>query len=136
MKTYADECLERASKATEGPWTREFIYIRSKDFPVADTADRCEADIATVRGWGHLQYKGEKIAIEIQDANGEFIAHSRTDVVELARRLNRACEMLRDNDDGTGIQIKLADELEASLENRCRHNVHGTDCFTCYPVVK
>lgn len=72
-----------AEKATPGPWTHDYIYIHSDQFKVADVADRQPHALATIRGWGHLQYKGEAKAIEIQDANGKFIAHARNTYVQL-----------------------------------------------------
>ncbi len=74
MKTYADQCLERAEKATKGPWKA-----------------------------GH-SYHFEK--------NAEFIAHSRTDVPELARRLKKACDLLGALKCGHYDTEWLADELE------------------------
>jgi hypothetical protein len=43
---------------------------------------------------------------------------AQKNIAELARRLKRAIEMLRDNDDGTGIQTQLADSLEAMPEDK------------------
>lgn len=105
--TFADECLERASKATNGPW---------------DTL--CE--------------HGEVHAITFIDSGGdpfhivenlkrhddaEFIAHSRTDVVELANRLKRAihelkliaqhAELLK-----IPVYYSFIDELEKPLEKK------------------
>ncbi len=51
------------------------------------------------------------------DNNRIFIINSRTDVVELANRLKRACEVLRgsSNLEGSDYLVELADELEAPL---------------------
>lgn len=104
MKTYADTCLERAEKATEGPWhTGHLSEVRF---------DHADIDSAT----------GETIAEDVFGTyNRVFIAHSRTDVPELARRLKVACELLRDiepylhpNARGPWFNIRaLVDKLEA-----------------------
>jgi len=66
-KTYAQQCLERAEKATPGPW-----HI------------------------GHMnESEGMSIGEEIHLDSATFIAHSRTDVVELAKRLERAINIVR-----------------------------------------
>jgi hypothetical protein len=86
MKTYADQCLERAEKATEGPWS-----------PLSDLIVGCMDD-------------------------SEFIAHARTDVTELARRLKEACDYLRLDCEVSGRDhllncfCTIADELEAMPE--------------------
>lgn len=96
MKTYADECLERAEKATEGPWKSGVTYHHEQ--------------------------------------NAKFIAHARTDVPELARRLKKACETIRElagclewlngwsknlGTDPFVINLfKFADELEAMPEEK------------------
>ncbi len=109
VKSYADICLERASKATEGPWStlQEEHEVHAISF--TDAA----GDPLHIAQWIP------------QVENAEFIAHSRTDVVELANRLKRACEFLRmrrkqlmlTSQPGTALTYKeLADELEAPLE--------------------
>jgi hypothetical protein len=92
--TYADECLERAGKATEGKWepNNEKLFIE---------------------GYATL---------EEQKNNIEFIAHARTDVPELARRLKLSIQIIRqvanENPElSVGLYI-LADELEAPLEGK------------------
>jgi hypothetical protein len=101
-KTYADICLERAEKATEEPWLvkhhRSFGNLFRLDNP--QTANQFVS-----------QY----------EPNREFIAHSRTDVPELSRRLKKACEALREAEGRLhGYTDKtfgdLADELEAIPE--------------------
>ncbi len=74
--TYADECLERADKATPGPWHTGHISERFSD----------EADIEG--------RNLECIADEVRDDNRRFIIHARTDVPELARRLKKAIDEL------------------------------------------
>lgn len=84
-KTYAEECIERANAATEGPW-----IVYKTDF--ADHPDgiksKSEDDIIC----GSIQY--EQSGINTKET-AEFIAHSRVDVPELARRLQLACQELR-----------------------------------------
>lgn len=78
-KTYADECLERAGKATEGPWSwyRESV-LSSKVSP------SCV-----------LSTDGYNNNYDAESGDREFIAHARTDVPELARRLKLAIEILK-----------------------------------------
>lgn len=113
-KTYADTCLERASKATEGPWvwatlrqSGQWTYCPALITAADPIRDVIEADSYT-------------LSLLVTDA--EFIAHSRTDVPELARRLNRACETLRamhfKNLSPNSRFDVLADELEAPLEEK------------------
>lgn len=65
--TYADECLARASRATPGPWKANGNEVK----PIfCDCCAWCSE-------------------------TAEFIAHARTDVVELAKRLKKACDELR-----------------------------------------
>lgn len=49
--------------------------------------------VADIRGWGHLQYmgieRGDKVARDMQDANGEFIAHAPEDVSFLLDEIGR-----------------------------------------------
>lgn len=106
---YIDQCLERAEKATEGPWKQIGNEVVSKNHE------------ANIKCYG--------IALNQQLVNNsDFIAHARTDVPELARRLKRACLRLREKADtyshrGANVQHhlwdelrELADELEAPLE--------------------
>lgn len=77
-KTYADECIERAVKATEGPWE----YILDENWIDSNSG------LVVNPSCGNLD-KGHRIT------NGEFIAHSRVDVPELARRLKVSIAMNR-----------------------------------------
>ncbi len=75
-KTYADNCLERAEKATKGPWhighiNEDFSYFMDVDSPEG------------------------RIAEEVHDTEAYFIVAARTSVPELARRLKRACSIIR-----------------------------------------
>ena len=106
-KTYANQCLERASRATQGPWQCHDLAPTLLEMP-------------------------KKKPIRINDwVDAEFIANSRTDVVELAMRLNKACELLREislppyNDSDLESLLEtlriradnLIDELEATLDS-------------------
>jgi hypothetical protein len=103
-KTYADICLERAEKATSGPWK-----MSGSGFNLEVSSPKENLIIHSVNG-----HK----AIRWHEVDVEFIAHSRTDVPELARRLKRAVEYLRleSNCSGKKILNTIADELEAMTE--------------------
>lgn len=91
-KTYAEVCIERAKLANEGPWT----------------AAACGDDYRKVVGGS-----GWAIVIDVSPMDADFIAASRTDVPELAKRLQRACDELRTYSKYVyGIDSMLADELE------------------------
>ncbi len=74
MKTYAQICLDRADKATPGPWEAP-----EDIFPLI----YCD------------NFQGAIAAGYDTEENRQFIAHSRTDVVELAKRLEKAIVALR-----------------------------------------
>lgn len=97
--TYADECLERAEKATYGPWV----------------SVTCSNNLMAIRDAGGL-YVHSGYFNFITDA--EFTAAARTDVPELARRLKKACELLRQfmMDEHSTRDYSEVDELEAPLE--------------------
>lgn len=94
--SYADQCLQRAEKATEGPWTCSDIgSIHSPSGkPIQTGGPECESETCY--------------------ANALHIAHGRTDVPELARRLKEAIEALRSECSYDFDQI--ADRLEAMPE--------------------
>lgn len=97
MKSYADSCLERAEKATPGPW-------------------EC-SDLSP----SYVERPGSRRMIPIMEFNdAQFISHARQDVEELARRLKRACEKLKwianQGNVSKEYLIGLADELEAMPE--------------------
>lgn len=100
-KTYADECLERSEKATSGPWEQIGGGAVSTRITTPD-------EVITVRNTNK----------PFED--GQFIASARTDVPELAKRLNRAITALKeaafllDNDN----LLMLADELDEPLEKK------------------
>lgn len=52
---------------------------------------------------------------KLNDTDAKFIAHSRTDVVELARRLKMACDVLRGIAIATNTPLEVVTELEAPL---------------------
>lgn len=91
-KTYADQCLERAEKATEGPW---------ECLPYGDGTNFLK--------WQVKDSNYYRAATAIGRETAEFIAHARTDVPELARRLKEACTILN----SIGIPT---DELESDIE--------------------
>lgn len=97
-KSYSDQCLERAENATKGPWETMCLF-GSWDLPVQindmkdNTIVKVDTDCRNVV------------------SNCNFIAASRTDVPELARRLKKACEALK--------QYKeVISEIISVLENK------------------
>lgn len=90
-KSYIDEVLERAENATRGPW-----------------------GMIQYDGWTLLDERGAVIRIE---NDLEFIAHARTDIPELVRRLKKAITYLRAYD-STRFEKELADELESYPEKK------------------
>lgn len=72
--------LELANKASPGPWSHCMSYISAPAMR-EDGKGGSSFHVAMIRGWGHLQYLGEKRAIDIQEANGEFIAAANPLVV-------------------------------------------------------
>lgn len=108
-RNYITECLERAEKATEGPWAINHKYGQV-------WAPKSQLFISTETKITDTDYDDEVI----------FIAHARTDVPELARRLKKACEYLRGASDEFGKVsgydcaeydfAMAADELEAMPE--------------------
>lgn len=108
MKTYIDECLERAEKATEGPWEAMFTF-GSSDLPAA------------------VEGPNRTLIVRIDEACSEqpsddirFIARARMDVPELARRLKKAIEALNSQEGQFGIKLfeKLIRELEAPIGDK------------------
>ena len=82
MKTYADLCLERALKATEGPWkTYKCSY---------SNGEACGIDPL-----GGFDYSMDECHHPLSTENADFMSNARTDVPELARRLKIACEELK-----------------------------------------
>lgn len=97
-KPYADTCLERADKATEGPWSTLEEENEVHAIKFVDNG----GDPLHIAQWIN------------EPENAEFIAYARTDVPELAKRLKRALEALRrPNDYGNYMREKLIEELEA-----------------------
>jgi hypothetical protein len=104
-KSYADTCLERAEKATSGPWEVNSKYDQiwnpsTQEFIGTEDAD-CPAT--------------------------QFIVHARADVPELARRLKKACEELRLASKAVQaaglpkvaeVMKEIADELESMPEEK------------------
>ncbi len=50
--------------------------------------------VAEIRGWGHLRYLGEDIAVDIQKANQELIVRAVNNHEKLVERLNDIVEKL------------------------------------------
>lgn len=103
-KSYADECLERADKATEGPWTMAGITIERLEIASYGRGPCGVIHIASMNSRN----------VSSRETDAEFIAHARSDVPELARRLKKACEYLRACGYMVGNKY-AAEELEAPL---------------------
>lgn len=97
-KSYADICLERASKASPGPWKDDkgtiftgegfCFWLDSgllKYGALDNISDRDERNKARSRIWNELR------------ENSYFTVEARTMVPELARRLNLACDWLENS---------------------------------------
>lgn len=117
MSNYIDEVLARAEKATEGPW----LYRSDNSSKQAIECEECGNEFPE-QGYSlrsideYTVLHGELYGMEsLCQPNGEFIAHARTDVPELAKRLQIAIRYIRASRD---FDPKLADELEAPLEEK------------------
>lgn len=89
MKTYAEMCIERAEKATPGPWVSgEFIGRVETEYQ----PDCCE--FYNCRLIVDLNYSSLCRSQDMEAFNCRFIAHAREDVPELANRLKKACDSL------------------------------------------
>lgn len=89
-KTYADQCLELASKSTPGIWTKGLSTEWNDDL----------SDEVVVKNKfktiGPISYAGcGSHRLSCPDDDAEFIINARTDVVELANRLRRSLEWLK-----------------------------------------
>lgn len=114
MKSYPDTCIERAEKATEGPWKNVGdCLITEYDSNGPDGHRGASPEYYNCTGYEG----GFPIPDNRAVADAEFIAHARTDVPELARRLNTAIRRLRE------LSVKrrddeFTDELEAMKEEK------------------
>lgn len=125
-KTYADACLERAEKATPGPWKTDpdcSVYSKTEMW---DSIDQPSISAMIV---GRTVFDTHYGTRQLNDC--DFIAHARTDVPELAKmviqletenivlrgKVKKACEALRHADQDHYDDIKhfekIADELES-----------------------
>lgn len=87
------EIQDRANAASPGEWRTDgygnMIWAKNP-------YGKGEMQVADIRGWGHLTGRGcgacgmeDESAAAIQDANGEFIAHARTDIPDLLEEIKR-----------------------------------------------
>lgn len=107
-KTYIDEVIERASKATPGKW--EDIY------PNVDDGDiRVQVYHANKR---NVVHDSDSVAWKLKETDARFIAHARTDVVILAERLKRVIKYLREHVIEDLNSPNLARELESAPKER------------------
>lgn len=104
-RTFADTCLELTEKAIESPWAweKEMFGWKALNAKGRKDKDGEQARVIYARNDGLMG---------ICHSDAEFIAASRTLVPELARRLKKACEALRNPG---AYSAELADELEAPL---------------------
>lgn len=99
-KTYADECLERAEKATKGPWEYDSGNGEVETVPhriaICDRAGNLEREQDVEYRYGdHIPEEALELLKTDNYDDLEFIAKARTDVPELARRLKLAVNDLR-----------------------------------------
>lgn len=111
VKTYADKCLARAEKATKGAWTDGFHI---GEVETSYQPDCCED---TVCGRIAILNSSGLCRPSHQDEyDAEFIACARTDVPELANRLKRAIQAIKDLSLEHGDPCDgIIDELEKPL---------------------
>jgi len=122
-KPYADTCLERAEKAAYGP-------VEWRSYPDNNRFILCHKDSPTP--YALLQARGDKLCVPAKDDGhsieyitpehglAEFIAHARTDVPELARRLKLAIQSMKDVAKYTNdfALLNIAESLESPLEGK------------------
>ncbi len=122
-RTYIDECLERAEKAFTDP-----PKLTHKS--VQDKCPECKHpslfDGQCINNFCISYYPSIPDRTQ-EKAYSEFIAHARTDVPELARRLKKAIAALQGAVAIAAVNLdtlsasryrSLADELEAPLEEK------------------
>lgn len=97
MKSYIDECLERAEKATLGPWVGDEFEMVATKAPVL------------IKGNKRLVWADD---YHMNEWDAEFIKHARTDVPELCNRLKTAIEELKN----VRVHPYIIEKLEAPLE--------------------
>lgn len=80
-----EEIRDRRRKIDGAPWS----YLQNCQWVMGKSLGGCnktmgEYRVADIRGWGHLQYmgveRGDKVAQDMQDANGIFIANAPADI--------------------------------------------------------
>lgn len=126
--TYADECLERAEKTPKGPWVTGYVagqcYIDHQHggaickyvYDIVSDNNEISHHSIIQKTTHHYVVNTTMEYGAMEKEVAAFIAHARTDVPELARRLMKACERLR-NSGLYGPEDELADELEAMPED-------------------
>jgi hypothetical protein len=72
----------RCAAATKPPWENHSGMIFAEDIG-GYRLKMTTFPVAQVRGWGHLQYREDGEAK--QDANADFLAHSREDLQRSSR---------------------------------------------------
>lgn len=135
-QSYADLCIERAGKASEGPWKHESFqsgseYVGMRNALPGRPFNPDHSDANGYMGAHMFLYNAPKFKESYEllkvekNNNAEFIAHARTDVPELARRLKSACDALRKSEAfladigwSAGTLVRMAELLEAMPEEK------------------
>lgn len=96
---------DRRMKIDGAPWKYENVGQTVFGFsPGGCNKTPSDYMVANIRGWGHLQYmgieRGDKVARDMQDANGQFIASAPQDIDFLLAEIDRLAEIIRINHDG------------------------------------
>ena len=84
-----------SDKHTPLPWTedQDGYYIWAESIGSCNL-EMTKHMVAEIRGWGHLRYLGEDIAVDIQKANQELIVRAVNNHEKLVERLNDIVEKL------------------------------------------
>ncbi len=84
-----------SDKHTPLPWTED----QDGHYIWAESIGSCNLEmtkhmVAEIRGWGHLRYLGEDIAVDIQKANQELIVRAVNNHRKLVERLSEMTEAM------------------------------------------
>ena len=86
---------------TPGPWCAddEGMYVFGKSVGGC-SMEEGEHMVAQIRGWGHLRYRGEAEAVEVQKANARLIAAAPDLLTALNDLLERYTSLVNCGDCG------------------------------------
>lgn len=117
MKTFPEQALEIAEKATEGPWQVDTDQSRIREG--GDSKLKYCRDIHLI-GYRGLDDTNSIVKDQLDNLN--FIVYSRTALPELARRLKMAIDVIKRmsnlEDFKTTELVETAEQLEAPLEDK------------------